>query len=56
MGKSHFLAIDGAVKGLCCLLTDPAAGDKTLEDGGHLKRSHAGLKDQKRAAGNQKQN
>jgi hypothetical protein len=25
------------------LLTDPAAGDKTLEYGGHLKGSHAGL-------------
>jgi hypothetical protein len=24
------------VEGLGCLLADPTAGDKTLEDGGHL--------------------
>ena len=36
MGKGHFFAIDGAVQCLCCLLTDPTAGDKTLENVGHM--------------------
>jgi hypothetical protein len=37
MGEGNFFAIDGAVKRLGSFLTDPAASDKTLEDGGHLK-------------------
>jgi hypothetical protein len=36
MGESHFFAMDGAVKGLCRLLTDPAAGNKTLKNSCHL--------------------
>jgi hypothetical protein len=40
MGKCHFFAIDGAVEGLSRLLADPAAGDKTLENGGHKGYAH----------------
>ena len=36
MGRSHFFAIDGTVEGLGGLLADPTAGDKTLENGGHV--------------------
>jgi hypothetical protein len=44
MRKSHLCAIDGAVERLCGLGTDPTAGDKTLENGGHLMWTLAGLK------------
>jgi hypothetical protein len=47
MGKGHFFAIDGAVEGLGSLLSDPAAGDKTLEYGGHKKCAFWRWKDKK---------
>jgi hypothetical protein len=36
MRKCDFFTVDGTVEGLGSLLTRPAAGDKTLENGGHV--------------------